>query len=141
ALVVGGTDTSSRHWSPASPFPVPHSSEPRPGSLEVSGMGLRPCGPQVVFPTKPVTREAHPYPPQVKARRTFLDRHPVQSRVVAVQGQHLQQCSVKEEDGEVDNNFSKVVVGQRWRNRSRVLPDSPLFHQGIDVIIAISRGI
>ncbi|MQL89300.1 hypothetical protein Taro_021871 [Colocasia esculenta] len=34
ALVVGGTDTSSRHWSPASPFPVPHSSEPRPGSLE-----------------------------------------------------------------------------------------------------------
>ncbi|MQM14899.1 hypothetical protein Taro_047834, partial [Colocasia esculenta] len=43
-LVVGGTDTSSRHWSPASPFPVPHSSEPRPGSLEVLGMGLRPCG-------------------------------------------------------------------------------------------------
>ncbi|MQM13206.1 hypothetical protein Taro_046129 [Colocasia esculenta] len=27
ALVVGGTDTSSRHWSPASPFPVPHSRE------------------------------------------------------------------------------------------------------------------
>ncbi|MQL83434.1 hypothetical protein Taro_015923, partial [Colocasia esculenta] len=49
ALVVGGTDTSSRHWSPASPFPVPHSSEPRPGSPEVSGMGLRPCGPQVVL--------------------------------------------------------------------------------------------
>ncbi|MQL83565.1 hypothetical protein Taro_016072 [Colocasia esculenta] len=48
ALVVGGTDTGSRHWSPASPFPVPHSSEPRPGSLEVPGMGLRPCGPQVV---------------------------------------------------------------------------------------------
>ncbi|MQM20769.1 hypothetical protein Taro_053797, partial [Colocasia esculenta] len=48
ALVVGGTDTSSRHWSPASPFPVPHSSEPRPGSLEVPGMGLRPCGPHVV---------------------------------------------------------------------------------------------
>ncbi|MQL94496.1 hypothetical protein Taro_027149 [Colocasia esculenta] len=41
-------DTSSRHWSPASPFPVPHSSEPGPGSLEVPGMGLRPCGPQVV---------------------------------------------------------------------------------------------
>ncbi|MQM01616.1 hypothetical protein Taro_034373 [Colocasia esculenta] len=37
------SDTSSRHWSPASPFPVPHSSEPRPGSLEVSGMDLRPC--------------------------------------------------------------------------------------------------
>ncbi|MQL81174.1 hypothetical protein Taro_013634 [Colocasia esculenta] len=27
-------DTSSRHWSPASPFPVPHSSEPGPRSLE-----------------------------------------------------------------------------------------------------------
>ncbi|MQM03630.1 hypothetical protein Taro_036412 [Colocasia esculenta] len=48
ALVVGGTDTSSGHWSPASPFPVPHSRGPRPGSPEVSGMGLRPCGPQVV---------------------------------------------------------------------------------------------
>ncbi|MQL77181.1 hypothetical protein Taro_009590 [Colocasia esculenta] len=86
ALVVGGPDTSSRHWSPASPFPVPHSREPGPGSPEVSGMGLRPCGPQVVlfykllvlftafvpvvlvcsvlgeFPTEPVTSEAHPYP-------------------------------------------------------------------------------
>ncbi|MQL76747.1 hypothetical protein Taro_009140 [Colocasia esculenta] len=77
-LIVGGTDTSSRHWSPTSPFPVPHSSEPGPGSLEVLGMGLRPCGPQVV----------------VRARRTFLDRHPVQSHVVAVQGQYLQQCSL-----------------------------------------------
>ncbi|MQM21548.1 hypothetical protein Taro_054589 [Colocasia esculenta] len=48
ALVVGGTDTSSRHWSPASPFPVPHSSELGPGSLEVLGMGLSPCGPQTV---------------------------------------------------------------------------------------------
>ncbi|MQM10103.1 hypothetical protein Taro_042992 [Colocasia esculenta] len=47
-LLVGGTDTSCRHWSPTSPFPVPHSSEPRPGSLEVPGMGLRPCGPQCV---------------------------------------------------------------------------------------------
>ncbi|MQM10595.1 hypothetical protein Taro_043492 [Colocasia esculenta] len=70
-------DTSSRHWSPASPSPVPHSRGPRPGSPEVSGMGLRPCGPQVV----------------VRARRTFPDRRPVQSRVVAVQGQYLQQCS------------------------------------------------
>ncbi|MQL80339.1 hypothetical protein Taro_012793 [Colocasia esculenta] len=60
AFVVGGTDTSSRHWSPASPFPVPHSSEPGTGSLELAGMGLRPCGPQ--FPTEPVSREAHPYP-------------------------------------------------------------------------------
>ncbi|MQL95740.1 hypothetical protein Taro_028415 [Colocasia esculenta] len=48
---------------------------------------------------------------------------------------------VKEEDGEADNNFSKVVVGQRWRSHSRVLPDSPLFHEGIDVITAINRGI
>ncbi|MQM19550.1 hypothetical protein Taro_052554 [Colocasia esculenta] len=48
ALLVGGTDTSCRHWSPTSPFPVPHSSEPRPGSLEVPGMGLRSCGLQAV---------------------------------------------------------------------------------------------
>ncbi|MQL86475.1 hypothetical protein Taro_019004 [Colocasia esculenta] len=41
-------DTSSRHWSPASPFLVPHSSEPKPGSLEVPGMGLRLYGLQVV---------------------------------------------------------------------------------------------
>ncbi|MQM00732.1 hypothetical protein Taro_033480 [Colocasia esculenta] len=64
ALLVGGTDTSCRHWSPASPFPMPHSRGPSPGSLEVSGMGLQSCGLQVVgsFPTEPVTREAHPYP-------------------------------------------------------------------------------
>ncbi|MQL97249.1 hypothetical protein Taro_029926 [Colocasia esculenta] len=37
------------------------------------------------FPTEPVTREAHPYPPQVRARRTFLVRRPVPGRVVAVQ--------------------------------------------------------
>ncbi|MQM01510.1 hypothetical protein Taro_034270, partial [Colocasia esculenta] len=67
------------YWTPASPFPVPHSSEPRPGSLE--------------FPTEPVTREAHPLPPQVRARRTFLVRRPVQGRIVAVQGQYLQQSS------------------------------------------------
>ncbi|MQM16447.1 hypothetical protein Taro_049403 [Colocasia esculenta] len=48
ALVVGGTDTSSRHWSPASPFSVPHSSEPGPGSVEVPDKGLQPYGPQVV---------------------------------------------------------------------------------------------
>ncbi|MQL68102.1 hypothetical protein Taro_000416 [Colocasia esculenta] len=36
-----GTDTSCRHWSPTSPFPVPHSSEPRPGSLEVVVMADR----------------------------------------------------------------------------------------------------
>ncbi|MQL86802.1 hypothetical protein Taro_019332 [Colocasia esculenta] len=65
------------------------------------------------FPTEPVTSEAHPYSPQVKARkrfryhlpvqgrtaavrarRMFLDRRPVQGRVVAVQGQYLQHCSL-----------------------------------------------
>ncbi|MQM03040.1 hypothetical protein Taro_035814 [Colocasia esculenta] len=92
-LLVGGTDTSCRHWSPTSPFPVSHSSEPSPGSLEVPGMGLRPCGLQVVylclvcsvlgeFPTEPVTSEAHPYSPQAGARRWFLYRRPVQSRDV-----------------------------------------------------------
>ncbi|MQL71031.1 hypothetical protein Taro_003341, partial [Colocasia esculenta] len=45
------------------------------------------------FPTEPVTREAHPYPPQVRARRTFLVRRPVLGRVVAVQGQYLQRSS------------------------------------------------
>ncbi|MQM23286.1 hypothetical protein Taro_056350 [Colocasia esculenta] len=45
------------------------------------------------FPTEPVTREAHPYPPQVRARRTFHDRRPTQSRAAAVQGQYLQRCS------------------------------------------------
>ncbi|MQM00753.1 hypothetical protein Taro_033492 [Colocasia esculenta] len=48
---------------------------------------------------------------------------------------------VKEEDGEVVSNFSKVVVDQRWKSRNRVLPGSPLFHQGIDVITAIIRDI
>ncbi|MQM12939.1 hypothetical protein Taro_045861 [Colocasia esculenta] len=46
------------------------------------------------FPTEPVTSKAHPYPPQVRARRMFLNLRPVQSRVVAVQGQYLQQCSL-----------------------------------------------
>ncbi|MQM04296.1 hypothetical protein Taro_037094 [Colocasia esculenta] len=44
------------------------------------------------FPTEPVTREAHPYPPQMRARRTFRYRRPVRSRVAAVLEQHLQQC-------------------------------------------------
>ncbi|MQL92333.1 hypothetical protein Taro_024950 [Colocasia esculenta] len=48
---------------------------------------------------------------------------------------------VKEEDGEVVSNFSKVVVGQRWRSHSRVLPGNLLLHQDIDVIVVISRGI
>ncbi|MQM11166.1 hypothetical protein Taro_044071 [Colocasia esculenta] len=43
ALLVGGTDTSSRHWSPTSPFPVPHSRVLRPETLEVPGMDLRLC--------------------------------------------------------------------------------------------------
>ncbi|MQM04360.1 hypothetical protein Taro_037162 [Colocasia esculenta] len=41
-------------------------------------MGLQPCGLQVV----------------VKVSRTFLSRHLVRNSVIAVQGQHLQQCSV-----------------------------------------------
>ncbi|MQM09045.1 hypothetical protein Taro_041905 [Colocasia esculenta] len=36
------------------------------------------------FPIELVTREAHPYPPQVRARRTFRYRRPVRSRVTAV---------------------------------------------------------
>ncbi|MQM12576.1 hypothetical protein Taro_045495, partial [Colocasia esculenta] len=43
------------------------------------------------FPTEPVTSEAHPYSPQVRARRRFLYRRPVWSRVVAVLAQRLQQ--------------------------------------------------
>ncbi|MQM12045.1 hypothetical protein Taro_044955 [Colocasia esculenta] len=35
-----------------------------------------------------------PPPPPVRARRTFHDRHPVQSCAVAVQGRYLQLCSV-----------------------------------------------
>ncbi|MQM01391.1 hypothetical protein Taro_034146 [Colocasia esculenta] len=42
-LLVGGTDTDSRHWSPASPFPVPHSRVLRPETLKVPGMGLQLC--------------------------------------------------------------------------------------------------
>ncbi|MQM11086.1 hypothetical protein Taro_043989 [Colocasia esculenta] len=45
------------------------------------------------FPTKPVTSEAHPYSPQVRARRRFIYLRPVRSRVVAVLAQRLQQCS------------------------------------------------
>ncbi|MQL97224.1 hypothetical protein Taro_029911 [Colocasia esculenta] len=45
------------------------------------------------FPTEPVTCEAHPYSLQVKARRTFLYRLPVQSCIAAVLGRRLQQCS------------------------------------------------
>ncbi|MQM05259.1 hypothetical protein Taro_038063, partial [Colocasia esculenta] len=45
------------------------------------------------FPTEPVTSEAHPYSPQVWARRRFLYHRPVRSRVAAVLAQRLQQCS------------------------------------------------
>ncbi|MQL73883.1 hypothetical protein Taro_006246 [Colocasia esculenta] len=41
-----------------------------------------------------MTREAHPYPPEVRARRTFRYRRPVRSCDIAVLGQHLQLCSV-----------------------------------------------
>ncbi|MQM05046.1 hypothetical protein Taro_037851 [Colocasia esculenta] len=42
------------------------------------------------FPTELVTGEAHTYPPQVRARRTFRYRRPVRSHVTAVLGQRLQ---------------------------------------------------
>ncbi|MQL83578.1 hypothetical protein Taro_016062 [Colocasia esculenta] len=69
-------------------------------------MGLRPCGPQVmVFSWSPQLLDLFTWSGswtfhswlrdvEVRARRTFLDCRPVRSRVVAVQGQHLQQCSV-----------------------------------------------
>ncbi|MQM13470.1 hypothetical protein Taro_046397, partial [Colocasia esculenta] len=47
------------------------------------------------FPTEPVTSEAHPYSPQVKVKRKFCYRLPVQGRVIAVLGQRLQQCSFR----------------------------------------------
>ncbi|MQL82334.1 hypothetical protein Taro_014787 [Colocasia esculenta] len=40
-----------------------------------------------------LTSEAHPDSPHVRARRRFLYRHPLRSRVVAVLAQRLQQCS------------------------------------------------
>ncbi|MQM23237.1 hypothetical protein Taro_056300 [Colocasia esculenta] len=62
-------------------------------------MGLRPCGQQVVvFSWSPQLLDPFHVEWQLDlsrqtARRTFLDRRPVQSRVVAVQGQYLQLCS------------------------------------------------
>ncbi|MQL95237.1 hypothetical protein Taro_027899, partial [Colocasia esculenta] len=43
-----------------------------------------------------------PLPPQVRVRRTSLNRRLVQSHVVAVQGQQLQQCSVALAKFEID---------------------------------------
>ncbi|MQM11732.1 hypothetical protein Taro_044644 [Colocasia esculenta] len=48
ALVVGGTDTSRRTGPQLVLFQCLTLESSGPGSLEVSGMGLRPCGPQVV---------------------------------------------------------------------------------------------
>ncbi|MQL90893.1 hypothetical protein Taro_023495 [Colocasia esculenta] len=62
----------------------------RPFTASVLVYGLLELG---EFPTEPVTSEAHPYSPQVRARRRFHYRLSVQGRVVAVLGQHLQQCS------------------------------------------------
>ncbi|MQL87170.1 hypothetical protein Taro_019707 [Colocasia esculenta] len=100
ALVVGGTDTSRRTGPQLILFPVPHSRGLRPESLEVPGIGLRQCSPQLLylswfarilgsFPTEPVTCEAHPYSLQVKESRRFLFRLPVRSRIAAVLGRHL----------------------------------------------------
>ncbi|MQL94606.1 hypothetical protein Taro_027270 [Colocasia esculenta] len=63
------------------------------------------------FLIEPVTREAHPYPPQVRARRTFHDRRPVQSRAVAVQGRYLQLCS---------SSSSSVVLRPVRGRRTRI---------------------
>ncbi|MQM16648.1 hypothetical protein Taro_049606 [Colocasia esculenta] len=95
ALLVGGTDTSSRHWSPASPFQclTLGCSGQRPQSLLLPYLcGLLELG---EFPTEPVTSEAHPYSPHVKARRRFRYHLLVQGRSAAVLGQHLQQCSFR----------------------------------------------
>ncbi|MQL76699.1 hypothetical protein Taro_009086, partial [Colocasia esculenta] len=46
------------------------------------------------FPTEPVTREAHPYPFQVKESKRLRTRRLVLSRTVVVQGLHdHQQCN------------------------------------------------
>ncbi|MQL77563.1 hypothetical protein Taro_009985 [Colocasia esculenta] len=86
ALLVGGTDTGCRHWSPASPFPVPHCRVLRPETLKVPSMGMQLCVRSSVyclrtcvlvcsvlgeFPTEPVTREAHPYPHRVLRPETL----------------------------------------------------------------------
>ncbi|MQL83643.1 hypothetical protein Taro_016135 [Colocasia esculenta] len=63
ALVVGGTDTSRR------------------------------TGPQLVLFQCLTPESSGPGSLEVRARRTFHDRRPVQSRVVAVQGRYLQLCS------------------------------------------------
>ncbi|MQM01567.1 hypothetical protein Taro_034321 [Colocasia esculenta] len=47
------------------------------------------------FPTEPVTSEAHPYSPQVRARRRFLYHRPVRSHVVAMLAQRLQQSRLR----------------------------------------------
>ncbi|MQM01090.1 hypothetical protein Taro_033837 [Colocasia esculenta] len=54
-----------------------------------------PIPPVAVPPGDGETVHVAPVPPrvEVRARRTFLDRRPVQSCVIAVQGQYLQLCS------------------------------------------------
>ncbi|MQL92213.1 hypothetical protein Taro_024829 [Colocasia esculenta] len=54
-----------------------------------------PVPPVAVLPGDGETVPVAPVPPrvEVRARRTFHDRRPVQSRVVAVQGRYLQLCS------------------------------------------------
>ncbi|MQL92226.1 hypothetical protein Taro_024844 [Colocasia esculenta] len=74
------------------PDPLPSTSCKRQSMLPPTGYKQE-C--LIMFPTEPVTNKDHPYPPppQVRARRTFHDRRPVQSRAVAVQGRYLQLCS------------------------------------------------
>ncbi|MQL74065.1 hypothetical protein Taro_006415, partial [Colocasia esculenta] len=70
------------------------------------------------FPTEPVTREAYPYPPQVRARRTSHDCRPAQGRAIAVQGQYLQRCSsncvVLQRCSFVVVYFLQLYLGRLW---------------------------
>ncbi|MQL77542.1 hypothetical protein Taro_009968 [Colocasia esculenta] len=104
ALLVGGTDISSRHWSPTSPFQclTLGCSGQRPQRCQAWAYGCVPAGVFTAFvlvndllelgefPTEPLTSEAHPYSPQARARRRFRYRLLVQGRAVAVLGQCLQ---------------------------------------------------
>ncbi|MQL95236.1 hypothetical protein Taro_027898 [Colocasia esculenta] len=143
--------------------PVPPVAVP-PGDGETVPVALVPPGVEVPFvaplpPPPPVLLAEEPWKKQPREQLHWrglfeLDRWASQAHVVfgyrssqwvqvrvKYQQDLLHQALVKEEDGEVVRNFSRVAVGQRWRSRSKALPGNPLLHQDIDVIIAISRDI
>ncbi|MQM16398.1 hypothetical protein Taro_049353, partial [Colocasia esculenta] len=60
---------------------------------------------------------------QVRARRTFLGRRPVRSHVVAVQGQHLHQCSASARSLETDSD----QVHYRFNGLGRGVPSQLKF--------------